>query len=118
MQMLCLRLLDPSPNNTLWAMRRAARIDGNQVEIVAALRAAGATVQSLATVGAGCPDLVAGLGGNNFLFEVKDGSLCKSRRRLTPDEQQWHDAWAGTVHIVESAEQAVAIVREALPPER
>ena len=116
--MLCVRLLDPSPNNTLWAMRRAARIDGNQVEIVAALRAAGATVQSLATVGAGCPDLVAGLGGNNFLFAVTDGSLCKSRRRLTPDEQQWHDAWAGTVHIVESAEQAVAIVSEALPPER
>ena len=52
---------------------------------------------------------------NNFLLEVKDGSLCKSRRRLTPDEQRWHDTWAGTVHIVESAEQAVAIVSEAPP---
>ena len=73
-------------------------------------------MQSLAMVGAGCPDIVVGIGRTNFLMEIKDGALAKSRRRLTPDEQRWHKAWRGTVHIVESAEQAIAIVSEALPP--
>lgn len=36
--------------------RRKARVDANQSEVVAALRAVGATVQHLHMVGGGCPD--------------------------------------------------------------
>lgn len=46
----------------------AKRTDGNQAEIVRALRSAGATVQTLHTVGKGCPDLVVGFRGNNYGF--------------------------------------------------
>jgi hypothetical protein len=41
-------------------MRRAAKIDANQPQIVEALRKAGATVHSLAAVGNGIPDLLVG----------------------------------------------------------
>ncbi len=52
-------------------MRRAAKIDRNHVEIVAALRGVGASVQDLAAVGKGCPDLLVGYRGQNYVIEVK-----------------------------------------------
>ena len=48
-------------------MRRAAKIDSNHAEIVAALRGIGAYVMSLASVGGGCPDLLVGFRGHTFL---------------------------------------------------
>ena len=89
---------------------RAAKIDANQREIVEALRAAGATVQSLATVGDGCPDLLVGRQGRNLLLEVKDGSKPPSRRRLTVDEHNWHRHWRGQVDVVETAAEALALL--------
>lgn len=74
-------------------MRRKPRIDGNHREIVDALEAVGASVQSLAAVGSGCPDLLAALRGRNFLFEIKDGSKPPSERTLTPDQKRWINAW-------------------------
>jgi Holliday junction resolvase len=53
------------------AVRRAARTDANQDGIVAALRGAGASVQSLAATGKGCPDLLVGWRGANLLMECK-----------------------------------------------
>lgn len=76
-------------------MRRAPRLDANQPEIVRALRAAGCSVQSLAALGDGVPDLLVGWLGRNYLLEVKDGSLPPSRRRLTDDEERWHVQWIG-----------------------
>jgi hypothetical protein len=89
-------------------VRRAAKVDANQGEIVKALRVAGATVQSLATVGSGCPDILVGVGGRNYLMELKDGSLPPSRKRLTPDEKAWHDAWGGEVFVIEDVASALA----------
>lgn len=91
-------------------MRRAARVDENQAEIVAALRAAGASVQVLSAVGQGCPDLLVGFGGENLLFEVKNKSLPPSRRRLTPDEAAWHASWEGVVVVVETVAEAVGVL--------
>jgi hypothetical protein len=76
--------------------------------IVGALLRCGATVQSLAAVGQGCPDLMVGFRGRTLCFEVKDGSKSPSRRALTEDQKQWHAAWAGHVVVVESVEQAIA----------
>lgn len=89
-------------------MRRAAKVDRNQAEIVQALRKAGATVQSLAAIGKGCPDLLVGHNGRNLLLEVKDGDLSPSRRKLTADEREWVGGWKGRAHVVESVEEALA----------
>lgn len=90
---------------------RAKKVDRNHAEVVQALRKAGATVQSLASVGRGCPDLLAALNGINFLFEVKDGELPPSARDLTPDQRRWIGAWKGSVYIVRSPEEAVGHLR-------
>lgn len=55
-------------------MRRAAAVDANQTAIIRALRKAGVSVQPLHTVGQGCPDIIAGFRGVNYLLELKDGS--------------------------------------------
>ena len=91
-------------------MRRNAKVDDNQRQIVEWLRRAGATVQSLAMVGKGCPDIVVGYRGQNYLMEIKDGNKPPSARRLTTDEEHWHDSWAGTVHVVEHPESALLII--------
>lgn len=94
-------------------MRRAAKIDRTQPEIVAALRSAGASVQSLATVGAGTPDLLVGWRGMTLLVECKDGRLPPSARRLTPDQEAWHAAWNGRpVWVITSAAEALAVLQD------
>lgn len=91
-------------------MRRAARIDSNHREIVRALRDVGVSVQSLAAVGQGVPDLLCAYRGMNYLLEVKDGSLPPSQRKLTEDERNWIDKWRGKVSVVESVEEALIAV--------
>lgn len=91
-------------------MRRAAKIDANQTEIVKALRQVGASVQSLASTGKGCPDLLVGFRGVNWLLEVKDGQKVKSARKLTDDQVVWHESWRGRVYIVESVDQALSLL--------
>ncbi len=91
-------------------MRRAARIDANQPEIVQALRDVGASVSVTSMVGKGFPDIVVGYRGQNYLIEIKDGSKPPSQRKLTPDEQEWHDLWRGTVHIANSTDEALKII--------
>jgi Holliday junction resolvase len=93
-------------------MRRAAKIDANQVEIVTALRKAGATVQSLAAIGAGCPDLLVGYKGVNYLMEVKDGSKPPSGRKLTPDQVEWLGKWKGAAVTVTTLDEAIEILNE------
>lgn len=98
--------------------RRAARIDDNQTEIVERLREVGATVQSLASVGKGCPDLLVGYHGQNYLLEIKDGDKPPSARRLTDDERIWHEHWRGPVYVVESWVEALRVIGafQGLPP--
>ena len=91
-------------------MRRAARTDDNHEAIVQALRQIGASVQSLATIGKGCPDLlVFSTFCGYLLLEIKDGSKPPSARKLTEDEKRWHNAWKGPVYIVTSVEEALRI---------
>lgn len=93
-------------------MRRAAKTDANQTEIVEAMRKAGATVQSLAAVGQGVPDLLVGYRNRTALVEVKDGSKPLSARRLTPDQQQWHQNWTGgTLAVVPDVDAALRVLK-------
>ncbi len=86
------------------------RVDQNHVEIVKGLRAIGASVQSIASVGKGCPDLLVGMRGFNWILEVKDGSRPPSQRRLTDDEKKWHDSWRGDVRIVTCLDEALDVI--------
>ena len=93
-------------------MRRAAKIDANQTQVVEALRAAGATVQSLAAVGQGVPDLLVGFQGKTLLMEVKDGRKPPSQRQLTEDQLKWHGAWrGGPVAIVDGPDAALRMLK-------
>jgi len=91
-------------------MRTRPRLDANHNEIVSALRTAGASVQSLASIGDGCPDLMVAVHGVTAVMEIKDGSKSPSKKRLTTDEQRWYDDWNGLKFIVYSVEQALQIL--------
>lgn len=91
---------------------RAAKIDRNQPEIVAALRKAGASVQSLAGVGVGCPDLLIGFQGKTALVEIKDGKKVKSAQKLTDCQVDWHENWrGGTLATVDGIDAALRVLK-------
>lgn len=81
-------------------MRKAARVDANQEQVVSVLRGYGASVQTLAAVGKGVPDLLVGYRGRNYLLEVKDGNKSASQTKLTPDQQDWHLQWKGDKPVI------------------
>lgn len=88
------------------AMRRRAKIDTNQPAIVAALRDAGCSVVSLATIGGGVPDLLVARGRLMRLVEVK-----QPKGHLTPDQGQFFAAWNGpAIAVVRSVEDALALL--------
>ena len=90
---------------------RAAKIDANHEQVVSALRAAGASVQSLAGVGKGVPDLLVGFQGKTLLMEVKDGKKTPSERRLTEDQVRWHGAWrGGPLAVVDGVDAALRML--------
>ena len=89
---------------------RAAKVDANQTEIVKALRDVGASVQSLASVGKGVPDLLVGWRGQNYLIEVKDGAKQACKQRLTPDQVEWHGQWLGQKAVVNSVSAALQVL--------
>ena len=86
--------------------RRAKRIDGNQSEIVQALRTAGVAVWVL-----GSPaDLLVGFRGRFYTMECKDGRLPPSHRKLTPLEQ----VYASVCHSLGLPHVIVTSIDEAL----
>lgn len=90
-------------------MRRQARADANQPNIVAALRRCGFVVAHCHTVGGGFPDLVISRNGWTGLVEVKDGDKPPSARKLTKDEADFHQKWPGEIFIVESVEDVLKL---------
>jgi hypothetical protein len=88
------------------------RIDANQPEIVEAFRQLGCEVAITSNLGHGFPDLIVGKPKRQkvVLVEVKDGSKPPSARKLTPDEQKFRDAWAGSYAVVETIPDVVNVV--------
>ena len=84
---------------------RAARADKNQPEIVAALRAAGATVHHLHTVGGGCPDIIVGYQGVNYLMEIKTET-----GKLNAREQEFFELWRGQCVVVRNVDMALNVI--------
>jgi len=83
--------------------RHAARIDGNQQEIIDAIRTAGFYVCNTSRLGEGFPDILCvNRYGQVVLFEIKTAG-----GRLTQAEKDFHDVYPGALYIVRSAETAI-----------
>jgi hypothetical protein len=85
--------------------RRAHKIDGNQRQIIDALKAEGCSVSSLAGMAGGCPDLLVGIGGTvTHLVEVKDPSQYSKRTHptdmLTDDQRAFISGWSGSPVVI------------------
>ena len=86
-------------------MRRNARVDANHGVIVAALRQVGASVQDLAKVGKGCPDILVGYRGQNYLMEIKT-----NKGKATLPQIAWHTFWQGQVVVVRDVDEALHVI--------
>lgn len=89
---------------------RAKRVDRNQNEIVKALRSLGCSVFITSMVGKGFPDIVVGLRGNSYLFELKNGKNAKSSQKLTQYEIKFKQYWKGHYEIITSVDDVIDFV--------
>jgi hypothetical protein len=86
--------------------RYAAKVDKGQAPIVKELRQVpGCVVKDLSRMGDGWPDLAVGYRGTNFYLEVKGRG-----KKLTEAQRDWHAEWAGSVHIVHDADEALRVI--------
>lgn len=107
--------------------------DENEPAIVAALVGLGAIVCRIENFGV--PDLLVGYRGRTILLEVKNPDALGKRKKprklgpddppenaknqLTPAQVEWWRTWSGgQAHVVETPEEAIAIVRGAELDER
>lgn len=81
------------------------RCDANQEKVVRDLRKLGCSVVSISSLGGGVGDVLIGLGGLNYLAEIKDPMQRPAKRRLTPDEKQFHETWTGQICVIETAQE-------------
>ena len=92
-------------------MRRAARVDANQAEIVAALRQAGASVYLIQLP----VDLLVGYAGKTALVEIKNPASRYGRAGANANQANWLESWRGgtaaLVDSVEAAERLLAVMR-------
>src|SRR3972149_4956093 len=96
------RLPRPQSTRVPRMTRLHGRLDYDHVAIVLALRTVGASVQSLADVGRGCPDLLVGWHGSNILMEIKSPGA-----HLTPAEKDWHAHWTAREPLVRGVSDAL-----------
>jgi len=84
-------------------MRYAARIDGNQQEIVNHFRLCGASVYILKLP----VDILLGFNGKTVLVEIKDPQSAYGRRGANPNQLSFMQSWkGGTVALIDSIESA------------
>ena len=85
-------------------MRRAARVDSNQEQVIIALRAAGAYVWII-----GLPvDLLVGYKNHTMLMEIKAGP----KKRLTALQDTFFENWyGGPLSRVDGPESALNVLR-------
>ncbi len=80
-------------------------VDKHQAAIAMVLRFVGASVTLLHEVGKGCPDLLVGFRGKNYLFEIKS-----EKGTLTPRQELWFETWRGHATVIRTVDDALALV--------
>ena len=97
---------------TRWPALQGRR-DSNESGIIAALEAAGATVEQIPT-GRGVPDLLVGFVHDgvdmldvptNYLIEIKT-----HHAKLNKKQQEWHNNWAGHKAVARNPTEALEII--------
>ena len=88
--------------------------------IVKALKAAGAVVVDMGSLGKGVPDLLVAFNGHLFVVEVKSPTTHARRAKdpaleygefLTDDQIAFLSTWVGPrIHIVTTPEEALAVI--------
>lgn len=86
--------------------RYGMRRDENEKEIIDALESCGCTVYPMDRP----VDLLVGRGAVNILLEVKNPNKPRGDRKKTPAQREFFKAWQGQVRVVETAEEAIALV--------
>ena len=85
---------------------KACKVDANQAEIVECLRAIpGCAVESMASMGAGWPDIAVGYHNRNWFFEIK-----MPGKKLTDDQQKFFRRWTGQVQKVETVQEIILTI--------
>lgn len=87
-------------------MRWDSRVDGNHGEIREFYRALGFSVLDIFRLKK-CADIVVCKWNITDLVEVKDGSKPPSQRKLSKDEQEFHNSWHGKVWVIESVDDVL-----------
>lgn len=82
-------------------MRRAARIDSNQHELVEALKKIGARCYYIKEP----VDLVVGFRGRSVLLEIKQPG-----KTLTKAQQEFIESWPGEIHVCHDINEAISAI--------
>jgi hypothetical protein len=91
---------------------RIAKVDKNQPEIVAALRKVGAVVKHTHTI-KNLFDILVFHKGKIYCVEIKDSKQPKSKKRLTPGEEQCRSDMESVgvkYWVIESIEEALEMI--------
>ncbi len=94
---------------------RIRKVDVNQPAIVKRFRDLGCSVCILSSVGNGVPDILVSYHWETpwtALVEIKDGSKPASAKKLTPDEQKFHDNWQGEIYIIGSEQEVDDLIKK------
>ena len=89
-----------------------ARVDGNQKEIVKALRSCGAVVYHVHTI-KNLFDILVAYNGQLIAVEIKDGTKPESARKLTPGELECKTSLESvgvTYNVVNSIPEALKLL--------
>jgi Archaeal holliday junction resolvase (hjc) len=92
-------------------VRYKPKLDSSHRGIVKALEAAGAKVQSLASLGGGVPDLMAVRAGRVYLIECKPEGP-PSVRRVRDSQVAWAERMGITVYVVSTPSEAIDILSD------
>ena len=98
-------------------MRRASRRDENEAAIVAALEAAGCSVERISAKG--IPDLLVGRHGQTWIIEVIGPAKAAKYRTtggLTPDQVAFRARWRGQWATARTSVEALVAVGIGIDP--
>ena len=93
--------------------RSRGRRDANHTELVRFAERLGFSVSCVADL-PGELDLIVGLYGIDLRVEIKDGTLPRSRRTLTEDEEKLFREWKGRPPVIWKSPADVMETRDAL----
>lgn len=91
---------------------RIKRADSNQKQLMKLCRQIpGVSVVTLHEVGKGVGDILLGFRKVNYLLEIKNPLMTKSRKKLTAPEEKFHEKWQGQIAVVESIEDVLKLIQ-------